>query len=229
WEIIKLRGLERFMVDMTDDPPGLHRLMAFLRDGTLNLVQFLEDNGLYALNNEGDYVGSGGFGWTNQLPASGFTGQVRTRDLWCLAESQETVGVSPAMFEEFVLQYQRPIMDRFGLVCYGCCEPVDNRWHLLRTIPNLRRVSVSPWANRAVMAENLADRYVYSLKPHPGLLAQERFDPEAVRADLRDALTKARGCHLEIIMKDNHTIRNDPRRVTEWCRIAREEIQGSAG
>ena len=225
WELIKLRGLEQMMIDMYDNPAGLHRLMAFLRDGTMAKINFLEAQGLYSLNNEGDYVGSGGFGWTRQLPAPGFDGGVRTRDLWCLAESQETVGVSPEMFEEFVFRYQLPLVERFGLVCYGCCEPVHGRWGVIRRIPNLRRVSVSPWADRATMAENLQDRYVYSLKPHPGMLAQERFHEDQVRADARDALDKTRCCHLELIMKDNHTIRGDPTRVTRWVRIVREEIE----
>jgi hypothetical protein len=227
WELIKLRGLEQIMVDMYENPELLHRLMAFLRDGTLHMVKYLEQEALYSLNNEGDYVGSGGFGWTTTLPAADFNGQVRAKDLWCLAESQETIGVSPRMFEEFVFQYQVPIMDCFGLVCYGCCEPIHDRWHLLRQVPNLRRVSVSPWCDRAQMAANLEDRYVYSLKPHPGLLAGDRFDPEAVRADVRDALSKARGCHLEIIMKDNHTLRHDPGRAVAWCQIVRQEIERS--
>ncbi|MFH1084995.1 MAG: hypothetical protein V1772_04455, partial [Chloroflexota bacterium] len=35
WDFIKLRGLENLMLDMYDHPQGVHRLMAFLRDGTL--------------------------------------------------------------------------------------------------------------------------------------------------------------------------------------------------
>lgn len=225
WEAIKLRGLQSFMLDMYDDPEGLHRLMAFLRDGTLNLLDRLEREGLFTLNNEGDYVGSGGFGWTRELPAADFSDKVRTRDLWCLCESQETVGVSPAMFGEFVFPYQQPLMERFGRVCYGCCEGLHNRWHLLSKIGNLRRVSVSPWADREQMAEHLQDRYIYSLKPHPGLLAGDTFSPDAVRADIRDILEKAKGCRLEIIMKDNHTIRQQPQRVIDWCTLARQEIE----
>ena len=227
-DLIKLRGMEQMMMDMYDNPSGLHRLMAFLRDGTLALVDLLQRDGLYTLNNQGDYVGSGGFGWTGQLPAEGFDGTVRTQDLWCLQESQETVGVSPEMFEEFVFQYQQPIAERFGRLCYGCCEPINGRWHVVKRMKNLRRVSVSPWADRSKMAEMLGGDYVYSLKPHPGLLAAPSFDADAVRADARDALARARGCRLEIIMKDNNTICHEPRRVTEWVRIVREEIDGMA-
>ena len=224
WEVIKLRGLENMMLDMYDNPRGLHRLMGFLRDGTLYMIDFLEKEGLYTLNNEGDYVGSGGFGWTSQLPVAGFDGHVRTCDLWCLSESQETVGVSPEMFEEFIFPYQLTTAERFGLVCYGCCEPIHSRWHVVSRIPNLRRVSVSPWCDRVKMAEQLGGDYIYSFKPHPGLLATPRFDADAVRADTRDVLAKTKGCRLEIIMKDNNTICNDPSRVVNWVRIVREEI-----
>jgi len=223
--LISLRGLQQIMMDMVDEPENLHRLMAFLRDGTIARLEFLESNGLLSLNNDSSYVGSGGFGWTNELPADGFNGHVRLRDMWCLSESQETVGVSPGMFAEFVLPYQIPIMDRFGLVCYGCCEPLDKRWKYLKEISNLRRVSVSPWSDTALMAESLQDKYVFSMKPNPADLATDSFPEERIRQQLRCALETTRGCRVEVIMKDCHTIGNDPDRVVRWTRIAREESE----
>jgi hypothetical protein len=229
WTLVNLRGLSQIMYDMVDCPEDLHQLMAFLRDGHLARLGFLEENGLLSLNNDGTYVGSGGFGWTHELPQSDYAAdtarRVRTRDMWGFAESQETVGISPQMFAEFVLPYQLPILQRFGLNCYGCCEPLDKRWHVVQQIPNLRRVSVSPWADHAAMAEMLQDRYIYSMKPRPADLAMETFDEERVRADLRRMLRITRNCRVEVIMKDNHTIRNDPRRVTRWVEIAREEAE----
>jgi hypothetical protein len=213
------------MFDMSDNPALLHRLMAFLRDGTLALVEGLEQAGLLAPNWEGAYVGSGGLGYSDELPAAGYAGQVRLRDMWVLGESQETVGISPRMFAEFIWPYQVPILARFGLVCYGCCEPLDTRWKVVRALPNLRRVSVSPWADRAKMAAALEDRYIFSLKPNPAALAMEGFDADAIRRDLRHDLEAARGCRVEVVMKDNHTIRADPRRVLEWVRIARAEAE----
>ena len=130
WTLIRLRGLEQFMLDMIEHPDELHRLMAFLRDGHLAKLEWLEQNELLSLNNDGTYVGSGGFGWSHRATAAGLCGHVRARDMWGFAESQETVGVSPTMFAEFVLPYQLPILERFGLNCYGCCEPLDARWRL---------------------------------------------------------------------------------------------------
>lgn len=225
WTLVELRGLEQVMLDMIDRPNELHRLMAFLRDAHLAKLDFLEQNGLLSLNNDGDYVGSGGFGWTDELPQPDFDGHVRTRDMWGFAESQETVGVSPQMFAEFVFQYQLPILRRFGLNCYGCCEPLDKRWHIVSRVPNLRRVSVSPWSDRAIMAELLGSRYIYSMKPHPAVLAWESFDETYIREQLRRDLNIARDCRVEVIMKDTHTVRNDPTRVIRWVRIAREEAE----
>lgn len=223
WTLVNLRGMLQIMYDMVDAPDDLHRLMAFLRDGHLAKLDWLEAQGLLSLNNDGAYVGSGGFGWTDELPQPDFAGHVRTCDLWGFAESQETVGISPAMFAEFVLPYQLPILSRFGLNCYGCCEPLDKRWEYVKQIPRLRRVSVSPWSNRAFMAEQLGAKYILSMKPNPADLARDSFDEDKVRSILRNDLRVTRNCHVEVIMKDNHTIRDDPRRVIRWVQIAREE------
>jgi hypothetical protein len=51
------------------------------------------------------------------------------------------------------------------------------------------------------------------------------MNEERVRADLRRALHITRGCLVEVIMKDNHTIGNNPENVIRWCRIAREEAE----
>lgn len=225
--LVYLRGLEQIMYDMVDCPEGVHRLMAFLRDGHAARLDFLEKNGLLFLNNDGTYVGSGGFGWTHELPQPDFNGHVRPIDMWGFAESQETVGISASMFEEFVFPYQLTLLERFGLNCYGCCEPLDSRWHVVEKFPRLRRVSMSPWANVEVMAERLGNRYIFSWKPHPGVLAADTFDEEFVRQTLRQGLNvlKKNDCRVEIIMKDCHTIRHDPQRVTRWVQIAKEEAE----
>lgn len=226
WTLVNLRGIEQIMYDIYDHPNELHRLMGILRDGHLAKLDFLEENGLLSLNNDGTYVGSGGFGYTRELPQRDFDGKkVRTCDMWGFCESQETVYFSPEAFEEFVFQYQLPILERFGLNCYGCCEPLDPRWHVVKKAPRLRRVSVSPWANLAAMVENLGDRYIYSMKPNPAHLAVPHLDEEYIRKGLRETLQLIRNCRVEVIMKDNHTIGRNPQNVIRWCQIAREEAE----
>jgi hypothetical protein len=224
WTLITIRGLENFMIDMCLNPDDLHRFMAFLRDGHLAKLDFLEENGLLSLNNDGTYVGSGGFGYTDELPSSNFDGKVKTKDMWGFTESQETVSVDPVMFEEFVFQYQLPITERFGLNCYGCCEPLDSRWNIVKKIPRLRRVSVSPWANIKLMSEYLGQDYIYSRKPSPTDIAVTYPDWNRIRKDLRKFIQITKDNRTEIIMKDNHTIGKNPDNVKTWCRIAQKEV-----
>jgi len=224
--LVKLRGLQQIMFDVYDCPEKLHQLMGILRDGTLAKLDFLEKNALLSLNNDGTYVGSGGFGYTRELPQKDFNGKsVRTCDIWGFAESQSTVGFPPDMFAEFFFPYISSTLEGFGLNCYGCCEPLDKYWDVIKNTPRLRRVSVSPFANVADMADELGDQYIYSWKPNPVVLAGRSFNEDLIRAELRRVLQITRNCHVEIIMKDTITIGNNPQRVIRWCQIAREEAE----
>jgi hypothetical protein len=220
---VRLRGLEQFMLDMCVFPVELKQFMAILRDGAMAMVDFLEENELLSLNNGLCYVGSGGFGLSHELPQSDFSGRVRAQDLWGFAESQETTSVSPEQFAEFVFPYQLPLLSRFGLNCYGCCEPLHLRWDVVKQFPRLRRISVSPWADLEIMAHQLTDQYVFSMKPNPAPLAMPELDEALIRKQLREALAITQGCRVETIMKDTHTIARNPENVIRWCRIAREE------
>jgi len=225
WDLVYFRGLDNMMLDMYDHPDELHQLMALLRDDALNRIDFLEKNNLLTLNNRNAYVGSGGFGWSRELPVSDdFDGMVKTKDMWGFGESQETVCVSPEMFAEFIFPYQKPILEKFGLNCYGCCEPVNLRWETIKETPRLRRVSVSAWADVDAMAEMLGKNYIFSWKPRPADLALQTIDKDALRSYIRKTYeaAKANDCRLEIIMKDNHTIGRNPQNVIDWVKIVRE-------
>jgi hypothetical protein len=223
---IDLIGLDNLMVYMYDNPDGLHRLMRFLHDDHLAYARWLESEGLLCLNNENDYIGSGSMGYTHDLPRPGApTGRVRLCDQWVLLESQETVGVGPNQFAEFIYPYQASLAQYFGKVYYGCCEPVSGRWEVLKCLPNLARVSVSPWADQSVMGAGCSDRLVFSRKPNPTLISTEHFDEAAILADLRQTLTAGAQGRLEIIMKDVHTLNNEPDRLTRWVALARQAVR----
>lgn len=219
-----LRGLTNVYMDLIEQPDNLKALFNLIMEGHQKKLDYLEDNGLLNLNSGGDYVGSGGLGYINELPGRDFTGDVKCHHMWGFADSQETVKISPEMYAEFVFPYEKPILDRFGLNCYGCCEPLDARWEFVKRHHNLRRVSCSPWANYEKMAENLGSDYIFSMKPNPSQISSPRIDREAIRIQLRHDLEVTKGCVVELIMKDNHTLGNSPSNIVEWCRIAREEI-----
>jgi hypothetical protein len=64
--------------------------------------------------------------------------------------------------------------------------------------------------------------YVMSRKPNPAVVAPDDWRPEVARQDLADFLEKARGCHIEIILKDISTVRYQPHRLWEWEKITME-------
>ena len=222
------RGLNETMMDMYDNPSLLHDAMAFLEEGHRRVIRQYEDLNLLSLNNDGTYHSSGGVGYTDELPAAGFDpGRVRPRDLWASAEAQELAQVSPAMHAEFSTAYEKRLLAPFGLNGYGCCEDLTLKLGDVFTIPNIRRISISPFANVETCAEKLGRRYIFSWKPNPAHLVG-RFDPEALRAYIGHTLEVARGCVLEMILKDTHTCENHPERFAEWTRIARELVESGS-
>lgn len=74
------------------------------------------------------------------------------------------------------------------------------------------------------MAFKLKQDYIYSLKPSPTDLASLKPDQEKVRRELRKTLRICRDNCVKIIMKDNHTLGKNPKNLTDWVRIVREEI-----
>ncbi len=225
-EWTNLRGITQTFWDMADNPQMVHAGMRCLMEGRLSWIHSLEDQGVLSLNNGNDYVGSGGFGYTTELPREDFEGTVRLRDMWGFCEAQTMSEVSPAMHEEFVLPYQLPILELFGLNCYGCCEPLHHKLDMLkRHVPRLRRISISPWADKRISADALGPDYIFSWKPNPAYLAAIEFDPDLVRRDIRETVDIARnhGCVLEMILKDTHTCNSDPARFDLWTKVALEE------
>lgn len=225
WEAIKLIGMDALFMNMYDDPDNLHRLLKFLGEDQTRYFEWLEREGILTLDNENDYVGTGGVGYTDELPQKDLKHgtAVRLRDVWGRTDSQETIGASPAMFADFVLQYQIPLLAKFGLNCYGCCEPLQDRWQYIKDIPNLRKLSVSPWCDQEKMADYLGKNYIFSRKPNPTPICTD-FDEVIIRNDIRNTLKIAQNNVLEIILKDTHTICNKPERITRWVGIAHEEV-----
>ncbi|HUU58847.1 MAG TPA: hypothetical protein VMZ50_04840 [Phycisphaerae bacterium] len=223
------RGLDRLFLDMIDRPEWLHRCLRFLTDCRIEMVEKLQRDGALTLNNRGHYTGSGGVGFTGQLPQKDFDGKnVRTMDLWGFATTQIFSEVSPAMHAEFALRYEIEFLSRFGLNAYGCCEPLHLKMDQVRKIPRLRRVSMSPWVDMDRAARELGGDYVFSRKPNPAVMASITWDAGAVRRSIRDDLERTRGCVVELVMKDTHTCNHDPRRLADWVRIARQEAEAFA-
>lgn len=225
-ELIRWYGVEEAMVDMIDRPELVQQAMDRLVKAYLARLDQWEALNVLSLSSGNNRVGSGGLGYTDELPAEGFNpARVRAKDQWGCATAQIFCDVSPAMHEEFALQYERRWLERFGLNYYGCCEPLHNKLDILASVPRLRKISMSPWADVDKAAPLLSGRYVFSCKPSPAVLATDTWNPGEARQALRTVLEKTsrHECVVEIIMKDVSTLRYAPQRLWEWAEIAREE------
>jgi hypothetical protein len=237
-----LRGLEQVMWDMMDRPAWLHELLCFMRDGILRTHEEAEAAGDWTLcahqNQAMPYAEELQDPAPNAVSPDGRFDNLRgdkvgnssevsvTRDkLWYFAAAQELTGVGPQMFDEFMLQYQLPIMKPFGLVAYGCCEDLTRKIDVLRQIPNLRRIAVSPMANVAQCAEQIGTDYILSYRPSPTDMVGYGFDIDRIRSIMRRDLKACKHCHVDITLKDVETVQGDPTRVRGWVRITRELIE----
>jgi hypothetical protein len=224
-----LRGLEQVMIDMYEEPGMLHDAMAFLEEGHRRIVKQYEDLNLLTLNNDWTYQSSGGVGFTDELPKADFDpNHVRPCDMWASAESQEMAQVSPQMHYEFAMQYEKRLLAPFGLAGYGCCDPLHDKLDYVLQIPNIRRISISPWANVEKSAEILRDNYIFSWKPHPAYLSVGSFNGKGLREYIQRTLDVTKECVIEMILADTHTCQNDPRRFTQWTDIARDVVDSYA-
>ena len=118
--------------------------------------------------------------------------------------------------------------DLFGLVYYGCCEPLDEKIDIIREAPHVRKISMSPWVDMDKGAERIGRDFVFSRKPSPALVARDAWDPEAVEEDLSDTLARCsrHGCPVEFILKDISTVRYQPQRLWEWADVAMGVVGG---
>ncbi len=222
YDLGMLRGIEQLMMDMMDDPDGLHKVSSFISENVIRVQDDAEAAGDFTLTTQKNQAMT----YASELPRPAANkGPVKRSDLWVFCASQELALVSPDMHEEFVLNYQIPIMSSYGLSAYGCCEDLTRKIDMLRKVPNLRRIAVSPMADIARSAEQIGTDYVISWRPSPSDHVSHRFDEEWVRGDIRHALEVSKGGHIDITLKDIETVDGDPARLKTWTRIVQEECQ----
>lgn len=227
WDhLVQWWGVEQVMMDLVLRPEMVHAAVERCVASSLAGLDQLEAQGLLSDGCDNMRVGSGAYGYTRALPAPGRDpGRVRARDMWGCSNAQIFSTVSPEMHWEFAVKHELPWFERWGLNYYGCCEPLDTKIDVLRRIPRLRKVSISPWADVSRAAEGIGRDYVISYKPNPAVVADAAWRPEMVREQLRDAIRRMAACPLEIVLKDISTVRHEPRRLWDWARIVMEVVE----
>ena len=226
--LARLRGLEPLMWDLYDNPEWLHSLLAFMRDGILSAHVQAEKAGGFSLADHQNQCMP--YALDMEDPDPTIQGVSRRR-LWRFMASQEFTGCSPEMFWEFMLSYQVPIIEQFGMVAYGCCEDLTQKIGVLRSLKNLRRIAVSPFADAAKCAEQIGGDYVLSWRPNPSSACSYGVDEDFIRRELNTAADHFDrcGCVWDVTLKDLETTGSDPTAIVRWTKIVREELEKRYG
>jgi len=223
WDrIAHYRGVQPILYDMVDRPELLHKTVQkfcelmtsqYLQMESLDLLEYF----LSSLHCTPPFC--------DDIPELDYSGISRLKDMWFRGASQIFATVSPAALEEFDLQYTRKFMERCRIVYYGCCEPLENKIPLLKKIPNMRKIGVSPWANVKSCAEQIGGNYVYSRKPNPAHVAGN-FDADVVKKETAETLEAClkHGCPLEFTLKDVSTVSYKPQNLIEWNKTVQDTI-----
>ena len=211
----QLRGMEAMLLDLALRPALIHRLMAKLLEGTLRAMRAAEATGLLTPNNYGPMTCS------DPINGEPPPGEVGLHNLWVSANSQEFQEVSPVMWEEFLLNYQMPIFQQYGLVQYGCCEDLTRKIAGVLSILNLRVFVCSAWTDLDRVIEACGDRYtiMWRQKASDVTFAD---DLAPIRRHLEDGMRRLQGCHYQVVLREIETLAGNPRRLHDWARVATE-------
>jgi hypothetical protein len=209
----QLRGMAPLMEDLAFRRALVHRTMAKLTEGALRAQRVAEQAGVLTTNHHEPMSCSDPL---NDPPASG---PVQLHHLWVSANSQEFDQVSPAMFEEFLLNYQMVLFQQYGAVQYGCCENLTTKISRVLRIPNLRVFVCSFWTNLDKVVEACGSNYTIMWRQSSAQVTlPETLDEH--RRHLEAGLRCLRGCHYQIVLRELETLKGRPDRLRDWARLA---------
>ena len=223
WDYITTwMSVESLLDAFYDDPELLHAVISRTTDSTIAAIE--DVNACGAANDISNVCHCSYIYTDDLLPDSGLGKGRNTGNCWASGTAQLFTSISPAMFEEFEIPYISQMAGYFAYIYYGCCDKLDDRLDAVKRIPNVRKVSCSPWSDRENFAKKIGQELIMSVKPSPAQVATVNFDEGQIKGDLTLSCELARqnGVNIEFILKDVSTVRNDPARLTRWADIAME-------
>ena len=223
WDSIpRYRGVTPVMMDLIDQPQLMHATIQKFTDHGLSVMKQLEalqllDSDVPSLHCTPGYV-------SGLAPESG---PVTLKNIWFRTMAQMFSDISPAMLDEFELQYTKPLAAECGLTYYGCCEPLDNKISLVKTIPNLRKIGIPSRSNPEICAEQIGGDYVYAHKPNPAFVSGT-FEADVVRGEISRVVEAClkNECAYEFVLKDISTVGYKPQNLIDWVKVVMETVDG---
>ena len=223
WDDIAMyRGADNLLYDLIDEPEHTHRIVSKIYECEMSRLKQMEEQDLFELS---PYALHCTTALCSDLDKKYDGGKVLRKHVWGRGMAQILATVSKEMHEEFDINYMKKLMADFGLNYYGCCEPLDKKMDIVEKLPNLRKVSITPWADVDIAAEAIGKKYVLANKPNPAAVAT-RLDEEALRKEIGRTLkaVKRNGCSCDIVLKDISSAGNDVNNLIRWEKIVMEMV-----
>ncbi len=221
--VADLLGMAEMMLMMAMTPEIVHQVTRHVADAVDKSNRYLVNQGLLDRNNDAPMTFCDDFG-----PEPGGDGRLRLENLWCAANSQEYDQVSPAMWREFCLEYQLPLLAKFGRVAYGCCENLTQKLDDVLRIPNLRLLVCSAWTNLDVVLEKSGPEHVIMWRQKASdIVMPDSLD--GIRRDLDDGTRKLKGRPYQIVLRELQTLAGHPGRLKDWTRLAIDAAERHSG
>jgi len=223
WDLIpQYRGVTPALIDLIERPDLIHATLKKLQQFGLSMMRQRQALGLLDTFEPDVHCTPP---YVSDLPPG-----TELKNIWFRAMGQMLTDVSPSMFAEFELEYLRPLMKECGLTYYGCCEALDSKIELLKTVPNLRKLGVPCRSNLETCAEQIGGDYVYAHKPNPAHVAGV-FDENTVREEITRVIEACttHGCPYEFVLKDVSTVSYKYENLVKWTKTVKAVIDGYYG
>ena len=224
WDDISYyRGVTPLLMDLIDRPEFTHKMVRKLTDIAIFTMNEYERLGLFDINPTSLHCTPIA---VSALHPHKDSDNVTLKNIWGRGAAQILASASKQMRDEFDIKYMQETIGQCGLSYYGCCEPLDQQIDIVEKLPNLRKISITPWANVDIAAEAINTKYVLSSKPNPASVAVSQLNEDALRKELTHILDacKRNNCSCDIVLKDISTCGHNPQNLIKWEKIAMELV-----
>ena len=214
--VVSLMGIESILYGVIDNPDFVHMMMEIVTDGTIEYHRQREEAGAVEIEQTWGYRAHYeelALGQSLHHLANG----------WLNVSAQSLCGLSPAMYAEFLQPYHASLTAAFGdtKVYYHACEPITKKIPVIRELPNLRRLHISPWTDLEVAVEQVGENIELETEVHT---ADTIFvhTSEEMRKSLGRLLDVAGHRVMDVNLTALETVGENPSVLTTWAQIAQE-------
>lgn len=226
WDVLaELMGVENIYFDLIDRPEFIHEIMERMTHSVLEGIR--QANELELINDHENSCHCA-YIYTNELLSDFGAGLgANTKNAWGCSMAQLFTSASPETTKEFEIDYMSKITAMYGMFYYGCCERLDDRLDIVQKLPNVKKISCSPWSNPENFAANLDPKIILSNKPTPATLVTPSLDLDEIGKHITNIseIGRRNKINVEFLLKDISTVNYQPERITQWANTVMKVVE----